>query len=73
MAVPPPNEVSDGHSIAFVGYEDNPKLNGGGAFRFRNSWGSQWGQGGYGLMSYAYARAYANDAVWLEFGLPETP
>ncbi len=70
LAVPSADEVSDGHSIAFVGYEDNPKMNGGGVFRFRNSWGTGWGEGGYGLMSYAYARAYANDAVWLELGRP---
>jgi hypothetical protein len=70
LAVPPADEVFDGHSIAFVGYQDDPAKPGGGVFRFRNSFGPQWGQGGYGLMSYAYVRAYANDALWLEMGRP---
>jgi hypothetical protein len=70
LAVPGPREVADGHSIAFVGFEDDPKMNGGGTFWFRNSFGPNWGQQGYGRMSYAYARAYANDAVWLELGRP---
>jgi len=70
LAVPPAGEVFDGHSIAFVGYQDEPTKPGGGTFRFRNSWGPQWGQDGYGLMSFAYARAYGNDAVWLELGRP---
>ena len=76
MDVPPPNQVHDGHSIAFVGYEDDPKQNGGGAFVFRSWNGPGWGkEGGYGVMSYAYVRAYANDALWLELGPPnsETP
>ena len=72
LAVPRADEVSDGHSIAFVGYEDDPAINGGGAFRIRNSFGPGWGQGGYGRISYAYARAYANDAVWLELGPPDS-
>ena len=70
LEVPPPGEVFDGHSIVFTGYEDAPEGDGGGVFRFRNSSGPQWGQGGYGTMSYAYARAYANDALWLRFGAP---
>jgi hypothetical protein len=70
LDVPPANQVSDGHSIAFVGYENDPTKPGGGIFRFRNSWGPQWGLDGYGLMSFAYARAYANDAVWLELERP---
>ena len=70
LEVPPPGEVFDGHSIVLTGYEDAPEGDGGGIFRFRNSSGPQWGQGGYGTMSYAYARAYANDALWLRFGAP---
>jgi len=30
--------------------------------------GPQWRQHGYGTMSYAYARAYANDVLWLQLG-----
>jgi hypothetical protein len=67
---PPPEQVFDGHSIAFVGYEDDPAKPGGGTFRFRNSAGPRWGEGGHGVMSYAYVRAYANDALWLECGPP---
>jgi hypothetical protein len=73
LTVPPADQVFDGHSIALVGYTD--AKNGDGVFRFRNSSGPNWGQRGYGDMSYAYLRAYANDALWLQCGAPdsETP
>ena len=71
IQVPPPNAVADGHSIALVGYVDNPQNNGG-VFLFRNSWGPKWGKGGYGSISYAYTRAYANDVLWLELGRPNS-
>jgi len=66
LEVPPSSRVFDGHSIVFVGYEDKPKQLGGGVFLFRNSNGPHWGNKGYGTMSYAYACAYANDALWLQ-------
>jgi hypothetical protein len=70
IQVPPAGQVFDGHSIVFVGNQDDAKKPGGGVLFFRNSWGPQWGNQGYGVMSYAYATAYANDAVWLELGSP---
>jgi hypothetical protein len=66
----PPGGVFDGHSIVLTGYTDDPSLPGGGAFRFRNSFGPKWGEHGYGTMSYAYVRKYANDAIWLGYGKP---
>lgn len=38
------------HSIALVGYDDTKGSNG--AFRFINSWGTNWGLNGYGWISY---------------------
>jgi C1A family cysteine protease len=35
------------HAICFVGYDDSKR-----AFKFINSWGTGYGQGGYGYMSY---------------------
>jgi hypothetical protein len=70
LAVPPPGSVFDGHSVAFVGYQDEPGTDAVGTFTFRNSAGPGWGDEGYGVMSYAYARAYANDILWLELGAP---
>ena len=72
LDVPPPDKVFDGHSIALVGYQDDPTSNGGGRLRFRNSSGPNWGDKGYGEMSYAYVRAYADDAVWLRYGEPNS-
>ena len=66
LGVPPPAKVSDGHSIMFTGYTDDPGRPGGGVFLFRNSFGPKWGKDGYGVMSFAYAQRYANDALWLE-------
>jgi hypothetical protein len=64
--------VEDGHSIAFTGYQDDPKKPGSGVLFFRNSFGPKWGDHGYGVMSYAYAVRYANDALWLELGEPQS-
>jgi len=38
-----------GHAILCVGYSDNTQR-----FKLRNSWGSDWGQGGYFEVDYAY-------------------
>jgi len=72
LEVPEAEQVYDGHSIAIVGYEDDARKNGGGVFLFRNSAGKDWGDNGYGVMSYAYIRAYANDALWLRLGPPNS-
>jgi C1A family cysteine protease len=42
-------EVLGGHAVLAVGYDNAEQR-----FRFRNSWGSTWGQDGYGTMPYAY-------------------
>lgn len=39
-----------GHAICLVGYDDNMGDNG--AFKFINSWGTDWGVNGYGWISY---------------------
>ena len=64
--MPGADQVFDGHSIVLVGYEETPGKTGGGVFLFRNCAGPRWGDEGYGRISYAYTKAYANDALWLQ-------
>ena len=46
-------ENRGGHLITFVGYDDTlTTVDGTGAFRMVNSWGTEWGQAGYFWMSY---------------------
>jgi hypothetical protein len=59
----PSNAVRDGHSVLLVGYRDEPGQPGGGVFIFRNT--SRGGRDGF--MPYAYARAYMNDAAWVDY------
>ena len=40
-------ESSGGHAICLIGYDDSKR-----AFKFINSWGSDWGLNGYGWISY---------------------
>lgn len=65
-----------GHAVLIVGYKDAPPSflqrlckifrmnNKSGYFIVRNSWGSDWGQGGYFLMTYAYFKKYTYD-YWI--------
>ncbi|MCB1126699.1 MAG: HEAT repeat domain-containing protein, partial [Verrucomicrobiae bacterium] len=58
----PPDAVRDGHSVLLIGYREDPAQPGGGVLLFRNT-----ANGGKdGAMPYAYARAYMNDAAWIE-------
>jgi C1A family cysteine protease len=41
--------VLGGHALLAVGYDDSTQT-----FIFRNSWGTSWGQAGYGTIPYAY-------------------
>ncbi len=58
----PTNAVYDGHSVLLVGYREDAAQPGGGVFQFRNT----SGDGRNGTMSYAYARAFMNDAAWVD-------
>lgn len=43
-----------GHAICVVGYDDRTQR-----IKFKNSWGKDWGQKGYGYISYNYFNKYA--------------
>lgn len=61
-AVPNPSPGENplgGHAICVVGYNDDTRR-----FTFKNSWGTQWGNEGYGSVSYEYAEQYFID-MWL--------
>jgi hypothetical protein len=63
MVVPPKEGVYDGHSVIIVGFKDDPAVAGGGYFIFKNSYGTGFGEEGYGKMPYRYVSRYANDGV----------
>ena len=51
----PGDSAQGGHAIIAVGYDDNRKVgNKKGALKIRNSWGTGWGNNGYGWLPYAY-------------------
>lgn len=50
------------HGLLLVGYEDDPRVPGGGSFLVRNSYGEEWGNKGYGRMPYAYLECFVLEA-----------
>lgn len=49
--------VRGGHAMVAVGYDDTRS-----AIKLLNSWGTSWGQSGYGWMSYAMFKAVVREA-----------
>ncbi|MBH8572949.1 C1 family peptidase [Nostocaceae cyanobacterium CENA369] len=70
---PDPNKdkVVGGHTAVVVGYDDYKFIRcadrqhySKGAFLVRNSWGSEWGENGYGWLPYDYVLAGLTAAWW---------
>jgi C1A family cysteine protease len=82
--------IEGGHAIVVAGYDDTKVIRntnrGGvattGAFLIRNSWGTSWGDGGYGWLPYEYVKRGIADDFWClikqewidteQFGVEET-
>lgn len=47
------NAFKGGHAVCIVGYDDNKDGQGNGAFLIRNSWGTNWAEGGYTSWRYS--------------------
>lgn len=54
------------HAVTIVGYQSKTGRIEDTYFIFKNSWGDNWGQGGYGTVTYGYLNNYLADAVLLE-------
>lgn len=50
--------VCGGHSILLVGYDREKRH-----FIFKNSWGSDWGQAGYGTIPFDYVEGFARNSM----------
>lgn len=59
-------QANSDHAVTIVGYKCPTGRLEDTVFVFKNSWGAQWGQGGYGTVTYGYLSNYLGDAVVLE-------
>ena len=48
--------INGGISICIVGYDDKTEL-----FKFKHSWGNEWGEKGYGFVPYEYIEKFSDD------------
>ena len=55
-----------GHAVTVVGYRSATGRLEDAVFVFKNSYGVDWGQGGYGTVTYGYLNNHLHDAVLLE-------
>jgi C1A family cysteine protease len=64
------DKVSGGHAIMAVGYDDNHRTAAGEdepSLIIRNSWGTGWGDGGYGYLPYRYLLKGLAQDFWAVF------
>ncbi len=61
-----PDNVLGGHAICAVGYDNDEGL-----IKFKNSWGNNWGENGYGYLPYKYIDHFMWDA-WIAKDLSVT-
>jgi hypothetical protein len=54
-----------GHAVTLVGYRSPDGRLENTEFIFKNSWGADWGRGGYGIVTYQYLEKHLHDAVLL--------
>lgn len=64
----PRSSLGDGHSIVIEAYDDQTRR-----LRFWNSWGADWGDGGYGYLPYDYYTALVTEASVPFFTVDEYP
>jgi C1A family cysteine protease len=68
---PKPNERTvGGHAVVAIGYDDelvikNAGISTRGALIIRNSWGTSWGERGYGYLPYEYVLQEQADDFWV--------
>lgn len=64
----PGDRVRGGHAVLAVGYQDNRVIGSScGALCVRNSWGSNWGEAGYGWLPYDYVLGGLARDFWTIF------
>jgi len=54
-----PKTCYGGHAVCLVGWNPQTRM-----FKFKNSWGTGWGQSGYGYLPYDYIKDFCWDA-WM--------
>lgn len=75
--------ILGGQAVLAVGYDDRWLRGSRGALLVRNSWGPEWGEGGYGWLPYAYVEEQLAIDFWTllhpdwiasgEFDVPDLP
>jgi hypothetical protein len=55
----PREKFIGGHAVLFVGYNDATQL-----LTFKNSWGTGWGDGGFGYLPYAFVTGGLASDFW---------
>lgn len=62
------DKAQGGHAMLCVGYDDEREIDGvKGALKIRNSWGTQWGEDGYGWLPYQYVLSGLTADWWTIF------